>query len=114
MTSGQVGFADLFQRLRRSWSVETGRHWRSDSPAYGQCGVTALVVQDELGGMIVKTDVNGAWHFYNVIDGLRVDFTMGQFTSPIAYADLPSSRAGALRDCSEAQYRLLRDRVAVG
>ena len=59
----------------------------------------------------MKTDVNGAWHFYNLIDDKRVDFTMSQFDSPIGYDDLPSSRVEALNDCSQEQYELLRERV---
>lgn len=111
MTAGSEALAALFDRLRRSWSVETGRPWRPDNPAAGQCGVTALVVQDVLGGTILKTDVNGAWHFYNQVDGRRVDLTMSQFTSPIFYDDIPSSRAEAQSDCSPEQYALLRSRV---
>ena len=111
MTAGAEHLLDLYQRLRRCWSTETGRHWRPDNPASGQCGVTALVANDELGGAIVKTDVNGAWHFYNLVNGRRIDFTMTQFDSPICYADLPSSRDEALADCSAEQYRLLRARL---
>lgn len=79
MTAGTQILANLHARFRQSWSIETGRQWRIDNPAAGQCGVTSLVVNDELGGDILKTDVNGAWHFYNSIDGKRVDFTMSQF-----------------------------------
>jgi len=113
MTAGAQTLVSLYQRLRRSWSVETGRHWISDNPASGQCGVTALIVQDELGGEILKTDVNGARHFYNLLDGKRVDFTMSQFDSPIIYDDVPSDRAEALDDCSPDQYRLLLERVRI-
>jgi hypothetical protein len=112
MTAGAHALLGLYVRLRRSWSVETGRNWRPENPAAGQCGVTALVVNDELGGKILKTDVNGSWHFYNFIDGKRIDFTMSQFESPIGYDDLPSSRDEALGDCSVEQYRLLSERVA--
>jgi hypothetical protein len=111
MTEGNRSLVDLYTRLRRAWSAETGRHWRSDNPASGQCGVTALVVHDKLGGEILKTDVNGAWHFYNRVDAGRVDFTMSQFDSPISHDDLPSNRAEAFGDCSPAQYELLRERV---
>jgi hypothetical protein len=112
VTAGSQPFADFHGRLRRSWSVETGRHWRPENPASGQCGVTALIVQDQFGGEIIKTDVDGAWHFYNLIDGKRVDFTMSQFDSPIGYDDLPSGRAEALGDCSQEQYELLSERVS--
>lgn len=114
MTAGDARFAALHERLSRSWSVETGRHWLADNPARGQCGVTALVVQDLLGGEILKTAVNGAWHFYNRIDGARVDFTMDQFAGPIAWDDAPSGREEALADTSAEQYRLLGDRVGRG
>jgi hypothetical protein len=111
MTGGSRDVADLYGRLRRSWSIETGRHWKIDNPAAGQCGVTALVVNDTLGGSILKTDVNGAWHFYNVVDGRRVDFTMSQFSGPIFYDDISSDREEALLDCSPEQYELLSSRV---
>ena len=70
-----------------------------------------MVIQDLLGGDILKTDVDGQWHFYNLIDGRRWDLTMSQFDTPIGYADMPSSRNEALGDTSAERYRLLRDRV---
>ena len=59
MTAGADHLLNLYERLRRSWSTETRRHWCPDRPASGQCGVTAPVVHDEPGGRILKTDVNG-------------------------------------------------------
>ncbi|MGD9614926.1 MAG: hypothetical protein AB7H90_02880 [Alphaproteobacteria bacterium] len=97
--------------LRRCWSLETGGKWLTTNPARGQCSVTALVVQDLLGGDILKTEIDGAWHFYNRIAGQRWDLTMSQFDGPIGYDDLPSSRDEALRDTSPDRYELLRQRV---
>jgi hypothetical protein len=97
----------FLSQASRSLVDRDGRQWRSDNPAAGQCSVTALVVQDELGGEILKTDVNGAWHFYNQIDGRRVDFTVSQFDSPIGYDDVTSNRLEALDDTSAAQYQRL-------
>jgi hypothetical protein len=111
MTAGSASLVDLYQRLRRAWSLEAGRHWKADNPASGQCGVTALVVHDRLGGEILKTRVNDAWHFYNLVDGRRIDFTMSQFETPIAYEDVPSNRDEALGDCSPQQYEILRSRL---
>jgi len=54
----------------------------------------------------------GAWHFYNLVGGKRVDFTASQFESPIGYDDLPSNRDEALSDTSAEQYQLLRERVS--
>ena len=106
MTAGCPSLTDLYDKLRAAWSTASGGKWRPDNPAAGQCSVTALVVQDELGG-----DVDGAWHFYNRIDGRRIDFTMSQFDSPIGYDDLPSNRQEALADTSLRQYELLLARI---
>src|SRR5690349_6770280 len=111
MTAGSASIVDFYQRLRRAWSIETSSQWRRENPASGQCGVTALVVHDRFGGEILKTDVNGAWHFYNRIAETRIDFTMSQCDTPIGYDDIPSERSEAFGDCSREQYELLRDRV---
>jgi hypothetical protein len=94
---------------RRSWSLETGRHWRQDNPASGQCGVAALVIHDGLAGEILKTEVDGAWHFCNQIDGRRVDFTMSQLDSPIFYDDLPSNRNEAGADTTRSNTNCFRN-----
>lgn len=103
---------ELFHMLRASWSTETGRKWLPENPARGQCSVTALVVQDLLGGEVLKTGVNGQWHFYNRIGGRRWDMTMGQFDAPIGYDDLPATREEAMADTSPEKYRLLCERLA--
>jgi hypothetical protein len=104
----------LYHRLKRAWSTETGAKWRDDNPACGQCSVTALVVQDLLGGEILKTDVAGAWHFYNRIDGRRWDLTVSQFETPIGYDDLPSNRSEAFNDTSSESYEALNRRLTQG
>ena len=108
---GELDPPRLYQILRRCWSAETGRKWLRSNPALGQCSVTAMVAQDLLGGEILKTEVDGQWHFYNLVNGRRWDLTMSQFETPIGYADLPSSRTEALGDTSSERYRLLRERV---
>ncbi|MGS1017924.1 YunG family protein [Allosphingosinicella humi] len=104
MTAAITAFAE---RIRRCWSVRTASNFRADNPAYGQCSVTALVAQDFLGGDILKTRVGNAWHFYNRIDGARIDFTQSQFPSPLVYDDAPASRDDALADTTTVQYGAL-------
>jgi hypothetical protein len=101
----------LLGKLRSAWSTETSTKWRPDNPACGQCSVTALVTQDLLGGDILKTSIEGQWHFYNRIAGRRLDFTESQFAQPLVYQDLPSDRAEALKDTSARQYETLKQRV---
>ncbi len=74
----------VHQLLKKSWSSESSTKWSQDNPARGQCGVTALVVQDLLGGEIKKTLLLDGWHFYNIIDGKRYDFTASQFNNEMS------------------------------
>ncbi|MFZ1979544.1 MAG: hypothetical protein WAV76_16445 [Bacteroidota bacterium] len=98
----------ILRRLWRSWSLQTSSKWTPSNPASGQCGVTALVINDFFGGEILKTRLeNGKWHFYNRISGSRFDFTASQFSKPVTYNDIPSNRDEAFADTNEMQYRLL-------
>jgi hypothetical protein len=94
-------------QLRSAWSRATSSKWTPANPACGQCSVTALVFQERFGGEILKTYVEGAAHFYNRVDGQRVDLTASQFAALPVYMDLPSSREEALADTTPRQYARL-------
>ena len=102
-----VTVSEFSEKIPRCWSTRTSGKYTEHNPARGQCSVTALVAQDCLGGDIVKTDVNGDWHFYNLIGGDRYDFTAKQFDGPIDYQDKKSSREDAFSDTTVAQYEAL-------
>lgn len=99
--------AHIGRILEECWSAETSSRWSAATPSRGQCSVTALVLNDHLGGDILKTRVGDSWHFYNRLGGLRLDATAAQFAEPVAYTDLPSNREEALADCTPEQYRTL-------
>jgi hypothetical protein len=76
--------------IRASWSRESCdpvdlADWSRDNPARGQCGVTALVVQDLLGGELLLAEVHHAdgrrqgVHYWNRIGGVEIDLTREQF-----------------------------------
>lgn len=85
------------------------------APSYGQCAQTAIVVQEQLGGDILRTtgwDGKGR-HFYNRIAGERIDCTSDQFTMPeysynLTYEDHPSSAAEAVTETLAGQVEALR------
>lgn len=81
--------------------------WTKDNPARGQCGVTALVIQDYFGGKILKTGVDNSWHFYNSLDGVSHNLTAEQFESLPEYFNLPASREEAFADTNSEQYTYL-------
>ncbi len=40
-----------------------------------QTSLISLLIHDIFGGEILKTHKNKGWHFYNRIEGKRIDFT---------------------------------------
>lgn len=103
---------EFARKLPHCWSLKSSTLWRADNPAAGHCGVTALVAHDLFGGDILKTPWGDIWHFYNVIDGQRYDFTDSQFPAPLTYQDTPSNRAEAFADTNAEQYGHLKNAVA--
>lgn len=62
---------DIETAVRSSWDADTTTpahraRWNPGNPARDQCGVTALVVHDLLGGDLIRGEVR--------VDGERVDF----------------------------------------
>jgi len=113
--------------IRRSWSAETayakaGSLARAPELAErgrGQCGATALVVQDLLGGELVIADVTTAGitdtvHYWNRLGTTDIDLTRDQFLADeivgaarVVRRPAEGLRPGAARDA----YQLLRTRV---
>jgi hypothetical protein len=102
---------ELKNVLMKVWSIESSSKWTPENPAKGQCGVTALVVNDIFGGEIMKTLTPEGWHFYNKINGQRYDLTESQFSEVIEYMDIPSNREEAFSDTNERQYNYLKQNV---
>lgn len=107
----QRKYEPLLEILFEVWSHKSSTKYTPDNPARGQCGVTALVVQDLLGGEILKTPLPEGWHYYNRIGGEAIDFTASQFPEPIKYQHIPSNREEAFSDTNEQQYRYLKQAV---
>lgn len=101
----------LLRALKKSWSIQSSSKWTLDNPAKGQCGVTALVVNDILGGKIYKTWLDEGWHFYNILNEERKDFSQEQFPYNLEYQDVQSNREEAFQDTNDIQYSYLKSRV---
>jgi hypothetical protein len=71
--------------------------------------VTALVLQDNFGGRLLKTRVGDGWHFYNEIGGEILDFTSTQFVDAPSYRNESATREEALNDTTPQQYRQMSD-----
>ena len=88
-----ASFGEIAATIRSGWSAETAwiDDWNLGNPARGQCGTSALVLQDACGGRVVRGLVHETGrsatptvHYWNVLDDRHVDVTWQQF-SPWAF-----------------------------
>jgi len=112
--------------LAVAWCRETASPgcadaWSGGNPALGQCAVTALLVQELLGGELLRSIVDGhGSHYFNRLpSGRDLDLTRGQFPEGTAVPPgepvdrervLRSDRAVQAR--TEQRYELLKTRLA--
>lgn len=79
----KIATAEISSAISSSWERGTSfdpSGWSKSNPAWGQCAVSALVVQDLLGGDLLVGKVNGIDHYWNVLPNKReLDFTRQQF-----------------------------------
>ena len=112
------GLRNLFLK---GWSAETcypksKDKWTPENPTFGQCAVTALIVNDLFGGQIVS---NSQYHHYwNILeDGTVIDLTKEQWGDIVIEGHEPSTREYILfsdraRDVQTLErYQILRRAV---
>lgn len=61
--------------LNRTLSLDIKEGGRGMNPVTEQDSVVSMLIHDIFGGEILKTPQRKGWHFYNRIDGERLDFT---------------------------------------
>jgi uncharacterized protein YodC (DUF2158 family) len=113
---------EVERAIRASWGSDTCApedvpDWCPDNPARGQCGTTALVLNDLFGGVLMRGEVHrdGEWvdcHWWNRLgDGLELDLTREQFAANelVGPGEAVSRPTGSGR--LDAEYETLRRRV---
>lgn len=117
--------SDIETMIRASWSRDTCTpeyrdRWTPANPARDQCGVTALVLHDLLGGDLLRGEVrvDGVrtdYHWWNrLAGGVEIDLTREQFGPEENVTDgVVIQRPPTIRRCRQ-EYELLRDRVVTG
>jgi hypothetical protein len=110
--------------VRASWGPDTSFASAdylargSGQPSRGQCGTTALVIQDLLGGDLMVADVEyegrvEGVHYWNVTTGgLELDLTRDQFTPAESLVNQRRITTGRNpSSAGEQPFQLLRERV---
>lgn len=93
--------------LEGAWCAATSAdpdHWNEHNPALGQCAVTALIVQDYFGGVLVRADNEGVGHYWNRVGGVEIDLTRSQFKTWAPSNEIEGDREYVLSS-PETKYR---------
>lgn len=75
--------------------------------AEDQDGIISVLIQDIFGGKILKTKSKSGWHFYNRIDGKRLDFSKSEFDKSPGleqFEDIPVSHDEVSASFEPEQY----------
>lgn len=97
-----VSIENILKALHDSWSSDTcfvAAEWSLENPARGQCVVSSLVVQEFLGGDLIRYQINGPgfeeMHYANILpDQTILDTTGSQYTAPVSLTVLPVDLKG--------------------
>ncbi|MGY1433539.1 YunG family protein [Streptomyces reniochalinae] len=113
---------DIERAVRSSWGADTTTpgfrpYWSSENPARDQCGVTAMVLNDLLGGELIRGEVlvkgeRTDYHWWNRLGmGIEVDLTREQFgLEEVVTEGIVIPRPPTIVRLRE-EYELLRRRV---
>ena len=110
----------LYDALIQLWCAETcaprmRAQWAAQHPSWGQCSITAFLVQDIFGGKVYGVlRPGGNYHCYNVIGSSVFDLTSEQFGDErLDYTENPEQlRSVHFAKAEKAQrYQLLREKL---
>ncbi len=113
---------NILSQITSAWCVETAAPSTpgAGTGPHGQCAVTALVAQDQLGGEILRTEIPGLGsHYWNRLPGGgELDLTRAQYADGVQIprgVAVPRSRLlegeRALAARTPQRYELLRARA---
>ena len=81
------------EALKRAWTSDNNPGWIPYNRVNDQDSVISLLIHDIFGGEILKTHKKKGWHFYNRINGERIDFArleMCKSSVDNHFEDIPS------------------------
>lgn len=84
----------VYETLKQCMAMDSDRGLKPDNQTKGQDTLISLVIHDIFGGEILKTHARKNWHFYNRVEGERVDFTDAEVqktAEDLRFEDIPST-----------------------
>ena len=97
----------VLKAIRRSLTPDFNAGWQYYSHADNQDGLVSLLIHDIFGGEILKTHKRKGWHFYNRINGERIDLVTSQLSKSSlekGFEDLPATPEETLGYVEQEDY----------
>jgi hypothetical protein len=95
------------EALQRTLELDNNPGVTKEKPADGEDTVISLLIHDIFGGEILKTHKKKGWHFYNRINGERIDFTRSKKRKSLSdksFEDIPSNPDETNKYLSQEDY----------
>jgi hypothetical protein len=95
------------EALKHTWVSNNIPGLKNNKPEIIQDGEISLLIHDIFGGEILKTHKKKGWHFYNRINGERIDLTRskrGKISEENSFEDIPSTPDETLNYFSGEDY----------
>lgn len=89
---------DYYDLLSLVWCRETcasrmRAEWSEDNKTWGQCTITAFLIQDIYGGKVYGVPLpDGNYHCFNAVGDCVFDLTSEQFPEPLDYGNCPEQK----------------------
>lgn len=93
--------------LKRAWRFDKSPELNPDKTAVNKSSVISQLIFDIFGGEILKTHKKKGWHFYNRINGVRIDFTNSgsdKIFQDYHFEDIPSNTEEIKNYFEQEQY----------
>jgi len=68
------------EALKQAWKSADSSGLTRGNQADSKSSIISQLIYDIFGGEILKTPEKSSWHFYNRIDGERIDFTISEMS----------------------------------
>jgi hypothetical protein len=108
----KITLSILEQALKKAWGKDTSYCPNENgSASRGQCAVSAMIIQDHIGGEICKVKVGSESHYFNLINKEIFDLTRDQFLMPIDYSSHIYADRNKFHIETIQRYNTLKSRV---
>lgn len=110
---------DLYDAFMKIWKEDTcaprmADRWKDNHPSFGQCSISAFLVQDIFGGDVYGVKLqDGSIHCFNIVDRHVFDLSSEQFDETLDYSHsiLQERKEHFSKKEKYHRYLLLKDRL---